>query len=185
MRITLNMGLRRSVGGQTFVLTLHLLSHTVCVSCLHSPHIAFLSQSVLAGPKHLCGARLCHEIAHAWFGLAIGARDWTEEWISEGFATFLEDVLWAKVQQVTVHPLASSDTKQAYRAILMTSDYCFWSFQKELTLSNTYKFTVLHNKRCKHCFFFVFYCKPLCSDTLKQVFYHTCLQSLVFCKDLH
>lgn len=50
--------------------------------------------------SHLCGTRLCHEIAHAWFGLAIGARDWTEEWLSEGFATHLEDVFWAEAQQV-------------------------------------------------------------------------------------
>ncbi|KAG5841268.1 hypothetical protein ANANG_G00197750 [Anguilla anguilla] len=64
-----------------------------------SPHMVFLSQSVLSGESELCGARLCHEIAHAWFGLAIGARDWTEEWISEGFATYLEDVFWARVQQ--------------------------------------------------------------------------------------
>ncbi|XP_060787904.1 aminopeptidase O isoform X4 [Neoarius graeffei] len=64
-----------------------------------SPHIIFLSQSMLAGSKILCGTRLCHEIAHSWFGLAIGARDWTEEWISEGFATYLEDVFWAKIQQ--------------------------------------------------------------------------------------
>ncbi|KAJ8262869.1 hypothetical protein COCON_G00153260 [Conger conger] len=64
-----------------------------------SPHTVFLSQSVLSGDSELCGARLCHEIAHAWFGLAIGARDWTEEWISEGFATYLEDVLWARVKQ--------------------------------------------------------------------------------------
>ncbi|GAB5579759.1 aminopeptidase O isoform X1 [Prionailurus iriomotensis] len=63
------------------------------------PHIIFLSQSVLTGNSHLCGTRLCHEIAHAWFGLAIGARDWTEEWLSEGFATHLEDVFWAKAQQ--------------------------------------------------------------------------------------
>ncbi|XP_071436079.1 aminopeptidase O isoform X1 [Pithys albifrons albifrons] len=66
-----------------------------------SPHIIFLSQSVLPGGSHLCGTRLCHEIAHAWFGLAIGARDWTEEWISEGFATFLEDIFWARAQQLT------------------------------------------------------------------------------------
>ncbi|KAI7797375.1 aminopeptidase O [Triplophysa rosa] len=65
-----------------------------------SPHIVFLSQSVLTGERNLCGARLCHEIAHSWFGLAIGARDWTEEWISEGFATYLEDVFWALVQQL-------------------------------------------------------------------------------------
>ncbi|XP_064358292.1 aminopeptidase O-like isoform X3 [Dromaius novaehollandiae] len=66
-----------------------------------SPHIIFLSQSVLPGGRHLCGARLCHEIAHAWFGLAIGARDWTEEWISEGFATYLEDIFWARAQQLS------------------------------------------------------------------------------------
>ncbi|XP_062064518.1 aminopeptidase O isoform X5 [Lepus europaeus] len=64
-----------------------------------SPHIVFLSQSTLTGSSHLCGTRLCHEIAHAWFGLAIGARDWTEEWLSEGFATHLEDVFWAEAQQ--------------------------------------------------------------------------------------
>ncbi|XP_012385473.2 aminopeptidase O isoform X2 [Dasypus novemcinctus] len=66
-----------------------------------SPHIVFLSQSTLAGGNHLCGTRLCHEIAHAWFGLAIGARDWTEEWLSEGFATHLEDVFWAEAQQLS------------------------------------------------------------------------------------
>ncbi|NXN21643.1 AMPO Aminopeptidase, partial [Nycticryphes semicollaris] len=68
-----------------------------------SPHIIFLSQSVLPGGSHLCGTRLCHEIAHAWFGLAIGARDWTEEWLSEGFATFLEDIFWARAQQQLSH----------------------------------------------------------------------------------
>lgn len=65
-----------------------------------SPHLVFLSQSALTGRSPLCGSRLCHEIAHAWFGLAIGARDWTEEWLSEGFATHLEDVFWARAQQV-------------------------------------------------------------------------------------
>ncbi|XP_054545474.1 aminopeptidase O isoform X3 [Talpa occidentalis] len=68
-----------------------------------SPHIIFLSQSTLTGKSQLCGTRLCHEIAHAWFGLAIGARDWTEEWLSEGFATHLEDVFWAEAQQLAPH----------------------------------------------------------------------------------
>ncbi|XP_016062133.1 PREDICTED: aminopeptidase O [Miniopterus natalensis] len=68
-----------------------------------SPHIVFLSQSAVTGGSHLCGTRLCHEIAHAWFGLAIGARDWTEEWLSEGFATHLEDVFWARAQQLAPH----------------------------------------------------------------------------------
>ncbi|XP_054842660.1 aminopeptidase O isoform X2 [Eublepharis macularius] len=67
-----------------------------------SPHIIFLSQSTLTGGNHLCGTRLCHEIAHAWFGLAIGAYDWTEEWLSEGFATHLEDAIWSAAQQLPV-----------------------------------------------------------------------------------
>ncbi|XP_076794974.1 aminopeptidase O isoform X3 [Arvicanthis niloticus] len=68
-----------------------------------SPHIIFLSQSTLTDTSHLCGTRLCHEIAHSWFGLAIGARDWTEEWLSEGFATHLEDIFWAEAQQLPPH----------------------------------------------------------------------------------
>lgn len=86
---------------------------------LSSPHIIFLSQSVLhAGSSSsaenglsLCGSRICHEIAHAWFGLVIGAKDWTEEWISEGFATYLEDIIWAKAQkvQLSLHCLIAAD----------------------------------------------------------------------------
>ncbi|CAL8344961.1 unnamed protein product [Lota lota] len=85
-----------------------------------SPHIIFLSQSVLdaagaglggsVADRSLLGSRLCHELAHSWFGLAIGARDWTEEWISEGFATYLEDVIWARAQQL--HPVEMEEQGQ-------------------------------------------------------------------------
>lgn len=86
----------------------HFRFHSFLLFVFPSPHIVFLSQSVLyAGSPasvenghSLCGSRLCHEIAHSWFGLVIGARDWTEEWISEGFATYLEDIIWAQAQQV-------------------------------------------------------------------------------------
>ncbi|XP_045890292.1 aminopeptidase O isoform X2 [Micropterus dolomieu] len=89
-----------------------------------SPHIIFLSQSVLyAGSPgsgenglSLCGSRMCHEIAHSWFGLVIGARDWTEEWISEGFATYLEDIIWAQAQQLSLQETAGqSDLKALLR----------------------------------------------------------------------
>uniref|UniRef100_A0A3Q3FRD2 Aminopeptidase O (putative) n=1 Tax=Labrus bergylta TaxID=56723 RepID=A0A3Q3FRD2_9LABR len=89
-----------------------------------SPHIIFLSQSVLgtgssgsgANSLSLCGSRICHEIAHSWFGLVIGARDWTEEWISEGFATYLEDIIWAHAQQLSIQEAAEqSDLKALLR----------------------------------------------------------------------
>ncbi|XP_072848423.2 aminopeptidase O isoform X2 [Pogona vitticeps] len=80
-----------------------------------SPHIIFLSQSTLFGGSHLCGTRLCHEIAHAWFGLAIGARDWTEEWLSEGFATHLEDLFWSTAQQLS---LDEAREQQKLKALL-------------------------------------------------------------------
>ena len=37
--------------------------------------------------------KISHEISHAWFGIMIGSLDWTEAWISEGFATFAEEVI--------------------------------------------------------------------------------------------
>uniref|UniRef100_A0A8C2ZU30 Aminopeptidase O (putative) n=1 Tax=Cyclopterus lumpus TaxID=8103 RepID=A0A8C2ZU30_CYCLU len=89
-----------------------------------SPHVMFLSQSVLCAGSlgsgendlTLCGSRICHEIAHSWFGLVIGARDWTEEWISEGFATYLEDIIWAQAQQLSLQEAAEqSDLKALLR----------------------------------------------------------------------
>ena len=49
---------------------------------LASPSLMFVSQSVISDDGGML-IRLSHEIAHNWFGLLIGAMDWTEEWLTE------------------------------------------------------------------------------------------------------
>lgn len=56
---------------------------------LASPNLMFLSQSLFSIVGEGSSAatsmmiRVAHEISHSWFGLVIGALDWTEEWLSE------------------------------------------------------------------------------------------------------
>jgi len=57
---------------------------------LASPNLMFLSNSLITGDLSML-VKVAHEISHSWFGIMIGAEDWTEPWISEGFATFLEE----------------------------------------------------------------------------------------------
>ncbi|CAE1230477.1 C9ORF3 [Acanthosepion pharaonis] len=70
-------------------------------SCFESlgmanPCLIFLSESILVGNCSFC-CRLSHEISHSWFGLVLGPKDWTEEWMTEGFASFVEDLVHPKV----------------------------------------------------------------------------------------
>ena len=62
---------------------------------LSSPSLIFLSPSLLAGDPALL-IKLAHEITHAWFGLQVLSLDWAETWVTEGFATFLEDMIFAE-----------------------------------------------------------------------------------------
>ena len=62
---------------------------------LSSPSLIFISPSILAGDPALL-IKLAHEIAHAWFGLQVLSLDWAETWVTEGFATFLEDMIFAE-----------------------------------------------------------------------------------------
>ncbi|KAK3857377.1 hypothetical protein Pcinc_036365 [Petrolisthes cinctipes] len=62
---------------------------------LASPNLIFLSPTVIIDDPSAY-IRLAHEISHAWFGIVLGAQDWTEEWLSEGFATYMEDSIYTE-----------------------------------------------------------------------------------------
>ena len=66
---------------------------------LFSPSLMFISQSILSADREM-SIRLAHELSHSWFGLIIGPKDWTEEWLSEGFCTYTEGYLHGIVMQV-------------------------------------------------------------------------------------
>ncbi|KAF2362543.1 Peptidase M1 leukotriene A4 hydrolase/aminopeptidase C-terminal [Trinorchestia longiramus] len=63
---------------------------------LASPNLVFLAPCVAAAGDSSTFLRIAHEISHAWFGIIIGAVDWTEEWLSEGFATFTEELIYER-----------------------------------------------------------------------------------------
>ncbi|XP_063401582.1 aminopeptidase O-like [Mytilus trossulus] len=63
-----------------------------------SPCVIYIAQSLLAGDCSMF-VRIAHEICHSWFGLVIGPKDWTEEWLTEGFCTYIEDILHLNVIQ--------------------------------------------------------------------------------------
>ena len=66
-----------------------------------SGSLLFVSQSLLCSDGSM-NVRLGHELSHAWFGLLLGAKDWTEEWLSEGFATFMEDSIHGLAMKVGI-----------------------------------------------------------------------------------
>lgn len=56
----------------------------------------YISQSLLHSDLSMF-YRLAHEVCHTWFGIVIGPLDWTEEWLTEGFCTYLEDIIHTRV----------------------------------------------------------------------------------------
>ncbi|KAG1681064.1 Aminopeptidase O [Nymphon striatum] len=90
-----------------------ILPRCFCSLGLASPNIIFCSQSLLSGDGSM-KIKLAHEIGHSWFGLLIGALDWTEEWLSEGFATFVEDFIHSKTLKIQLPEISELSEIRAY-----------------------------------------------------------------------
>jgi aminopeptidase N len=74
---------------------------------------------------------IAHELAHQWFGDYVTCRDWSEGWLNEGFATFMEHVWREKAlgrdeyEYGIKHDLSSylHEAHGRYRRAIVCQDY--------------------------------------------------------------
>ena len=74
---------------------------------------------------------IAHELAHQWFGDYVTCRDWSEGWLNEGFATFMEHVWREKAlgrdeyEYGIKHDLSSylGEAHGRYRRPIVCQDY--------------------------------------------------------------
>ncbi|WP_394823412.1 M1 family aminopeptidase [Pendulispora albinea] len=57
---------------------------------------------------------IAHELAHQWFGDYVTCRDWSEGWLNEGFATFMEHVWREKLLGRDEYEVAVKGDLDAY-----------------------------------------------------------------------
>ncbi len=46
------------------------------------------------GPHWDPDGLVCHELAHQWFGDLVTCQDWSQAWLNESWATFMETIWW-------------------------------------------------------------------------------------------
>ena len=63
---------------------------------MENPRLTFVTSAVIAGDKSLV-SQLTHEMAHSWSGNVVTFATWSDFWLSEGFAVYIERRIIEKV----------------------------------------------------------------------------------------
>ena len=76
-----------SIGEFPFEKLVNVQSNTIYGGMENAGNIFYFENSVDGNKNY--EDLIAHEIAHQWFGDAVTERDWSDIWLSEGFATYL------------------------------------------------------------------------------------------------
>ena len=79
----------------------------------------FYSERRLASGSNMEGT-VAHETAHQWFGDAVTARDWTELWLSEGFATYFGHLYFESRDGIDDFRRRLEESRRSYLASAVT-----------------------------------------------------------------
>ncbi len=83
---------------------------------MENPRLTFVTPAILAGDRSLVPL-IVHELGHSWAGDLVTSANWSEEWLNEGMATYLERRI---VQTLFGSNAADLEAQLGYRDLTRT-----------------------------------------------------------------
>jgi puromycin-sensitive aminopeptidase len=130
--------------------------------------IAFVDYAILSDFQnspldliHRSARTICHEIAHMWFGNLVTMEWWTQIWLNEGFARFMEHIavdkflphfnIWEKFYEQVYSQALKFDSRTTH-PVEITCGSPAEVNQKKSKLNYLASKNFRYNKLCKRSF---------------------------------
>ncbi|KAJ2747425.1 Leucyl aminopeptidase yscIV [Coemansia sp. BCRC 34301] len=94
---------------------------------MENPCLTFVTPTLLAGDRSLTDV-VAHEIAHSWSGNLVTAKNWEHFWLNEGWTTYFERRIVARLSGEDARQLGMS---QGYKSL--SNDIALYGSENQLT----------------------------------------------------